>query len=130
MKLSQPLLALCLAASLYACGGGDASDTRLPDANSANKVGPGITVTVPYLTGGKAYTTSGAEAVFEGGVCGGGNGQLSALWIYGDGSSSTAPNRHTYVTDNTIRFYDLVVKCTDTANNPWATVTAHVEVRP
>lgn len=119
---------LLLPMLLNACGGGDASDVRLPDPNASSKVGPAVSVTAPYLSAG--YATGGAEAVFEGGVCGGGNGQLRAAWMYGDGSSSTASNRHTYPVRSTTIFYDLTVQCTDTANNPAATVTAHVEVRP
>lgn len=115
---------------LNACGGGDASDVRLSDANASNKVGPAVTVTAPSLSGGQSFAKGGVEAVFEGGICGGGNGQLSASWMYGDTSSSTASNRHTYPISSIAQFYNLTVKCTDTANNPPATVTSIIEVRP
>jgi hypothetical protein len=119
-----------VAVLLNACGGGDASDVRLPDPNAANKVGPAVTVSAPYLSGGRTYTTGGTEEAFEGGVCSGGNGHLSAAWLYGDGSSSTPSNRHTYPIRSTTVFYGLTVQCTDTASNPTGTVTAIVEVRP
>ena len=119
-----------LTALLHACGGGDAADVRLPDPNAANTVGPAVTVSAPYLSGGRTYTTGSTEEIFEGGICDGGNGQLRAAWLYGDGSSSTPSNRHTYPVRSTTVFYNLTVQCTDTASNPAGTVTAIVEVRP
>jgi hypothetical protein len=115
---------------LNACGGGDASDVRLPDANASKVVGPAVTVTAPTLSGGQAFATGGVEAVFEGGVCDGGNGQFSASWMYGDTSSSTTPNRHTYPVSGIPMVYGLTVQCTDTANNPPAAITALINVRP
>lgn len=121
MRVIQILTSVAFAALLCACGGGDEIPAK------ATTVSTVITVTPPVLI---AAARGGVPVHFGGGACGGGNGQLTATWSYGDGSSSDSGSTHTYPVAATTQSYSLIVKCTDTANNPWATITAIIQVAP
>lgn len=121
MTLSKSMLCLGLAALLLACGGGN--DSPAPTATSY----PAITLTPPVLSGGKTHATVGVAESFEGGICSGGNGQLTTIWSYGDESDTTTSRTHTYTKAN-IGGFGLTVKCTDTAGTPWATMAAIISV--
>lgn len=141
MTLTQPRTPLCLAAQpsasagavlsvlligfLCACGGGD--ETRTPKDTT---VYPAITITPAYRT---TAAQVGVPVQFEGGLCGGGNGQLKALWTFGDGQEFTESDfgiqthTHTYAYAG---YFPLRVRCFDTSTTTWATSSSYIEVFP
>lgn len=103
-KLS-PIAGLILATMLGACGGGKGDD---PAPASAPPV-----IKVSAIKASSATPTNAqAELQFEGGVCSGGTGTLTALWDFGDGTGSGSYAPHTYDTDGT---KTVTVTCTDSA---------------
>lgn len=119
MTLGKSMACMGLAVLLLGCGGGDGNPTPSTVSRGA------ITLTPPVLSGGKAAATAGVAESFEGGLCSGGNGVLTTIWSYGDGSTITNSNIHTYAIAGD---FSLTVKCTDTAGTPWAVVTAIIRV--
>ena len=117
------LLGLILAALVGACGGGG-TGTVPTKANSlvSTKTYPAVTVTPAYLS---VEPRAGVPVQFEGGVCGGGNGQLRAAWNFGDNTPTADSGAHTYARAGSFPFW---VQCTDTAGSPVATVRAEIEV--
>ena len=123
MKLSKKLLGLCLATLLCACGGSDETPTKASTARVP------ITITQPFQIA-TATARGDVPVQFGGGDCGGGNGQLTATWIYGDRSSSDNGKTHIYPVSATTQKYALTVQCNDTVNNPPATHTGFITVDP
>lgn len=121
MNFIKPLTILGLALQLCACGGGDSGSTKAASGSVALTVSAPVWTTTPR--GGVAFT-------FGGGACGGGNGEYTALWSYGDGSASTIDRTHTYPVSATTQFYQITVTCTDTASDPAASITLPVSVDP
>lgn len=117
--LRTPLcLAALLSALLGACGGGGANAPLSPTSY------PSITIT-PFSI--STPPQAGVEAQFEGGICGGGNGQLTATWNFGDNTPTAHTGTHTYAQAG---WFPLWVQCTDTSGSPWATVKGDIHVLP
>ena len=121
MRVIQILTSVAFAALLCSCGGGDEIPAK------ATTVSTVITVTPPVFNG---PARSGDSVTFGGGACVGGNGELTAMWSYGDGSPNDIKRTHTYSATATT-FYLVTVTCTDTANNPAVTTEAlRIQVDP
>ncbi len=120
------VLSVILVGFLCACGGGG-GETRVP---ADTKVYPPITITAAFRVN-EAHV--GVPVQFEGGICGGGNSQLKALWTFGDSEEFTETNfdiqshTHTYATAG---YYPLRVRCSDTSTTTWATSSAYIQVFP
>lgn len=121
MRVIQILITVGLAALLCACGGGDDTAAKAVTGSAV------ITATAPVFNG---PVHSGDSVTFGGGACVGGNGELTAMWSYGDGSPNDIKRTHTYSATATT-FYLVTVTCTDTANNPAVTTEAlRIQVDP
>ena len=115
---------------LCACGGGGGGGElrTLKDTT----VYPPVTIT-PAVRLNEAR--AGVPVQFDGGVCGGGNGQLTAQWTFGDGQVVINPTdkSHTYTFPG---YYPLRVRCSDSSDGAgvsyatWSTSSAYIEVFP
>ena len=124
--LQGAVLGVLLVGLLCACGGGG-GETRVPKDTT---VYPPITITPAYRV---TEARVGVPVQFEGGACSGGNGQLPALWTFGDGQEfvesdfGVPTHTHTYAYAG---YYPLRVRCYDTSTTTWATSSAYIEVFP
>jgi hypothetical protein len=123
LKKLSPLAGLILTGLLSACGGG--GDEPPPPA--APPPPPGITVSALSLnsTTPKPYATDALQ--FDGGVCSGGTGTLTAAWDFGDGNGSGAYAPHTYL-DSVAGTHTVTVTCTDTAGTAAGVATLQLNV--
>lgn len=117
--LRPTLLTVPVTILMCACGGGSPND---PIASP--KSYPAVTVTIPSA---RSTVHAGVEVQFDGGVCGGGNGQLAAAWNFGDNTPIANTNTHTYARAGT---FPLWVQCTDTSGSPSAMVVSNILVLP
>ncbi len=88
VKLS-PIAAAVSATLLSACGGGGGGDPIAP---------PAIKVSPIALSKATPLAIAENELQFDGGVCSGGSGDLTASWDFGDKTPASASNTHTYAT--------------------------------
>lgn len=117
--LRPTVLIVPMAILMCACGGGSPNS---PLVNT--KSYPAVTITGPAP---RTTVHAGVEVQFDGGVCGGGNGQLTASWNYGDNTPLTPSNTHTYARAGS---FPLWVQCTDTSGSPSAVVVGNILVLP
>jgi len=121
MRFSNPLVPFCLAALLVACGGGDVNEsqpTKLPSRL--------ITMTRPDLTGDTPIIV-GTTRQFDGGICAGGNGVLTAHWLYSDGPTGNPPNVHTFNREGN---QSLLAFCTSSNGDPTDKHSLNLDVLP
>lgn len=102
----SPIAVATLATLLSACGGGKGDD---PAPIPAIKVSP--------IALSKATPLAIAEndLQFDGGVCSGGSGDLTASWDFGDKTPTSTSNIHNYAIGDAS--YTVKVTCTDAAGN-------------
>lgn len=108
LKKLSPLTGLILTALLSACGGGGGDE---PPPPAAPPPPPAITVSAITLTPSPIAQNA---LQFDGGVCGGGTGTLTAAWEFGDTTGPSGSNTHTYA-ETATGLRTVTVKCTDTA---------------
>ena len=128
LKKLSPLAGLLLTALLSACGGGG-DDAPPPPAAP---IPPAITITNVALSSTSPAAYAENVLVFDGGVCGGGTGALTATWDYGDGTTpvvnpGTNPT-HTYAEAKTGQ-NTVTVKCADTAGTAIQTNTLKLTIQ-
>ena len=128
LKKLSPLAGLLLTALLSACGGGG-DDAPPPPAAP---IPPAITITNVALSSTSPAAYAENVLVFDGGVCGGGTGALTATWDYGDGTTLVvnpgANPTHTYAEAKTGP-NTVTVKCADTAGTAIQTSTLKLTIQ-
>ncbi len=102
----SPIAVATLATLLSACGGGKSDDPAPP---------PAIKVSAIALSKATPLAIAENELQFEGGVCSGGRGDLTASWDFGDKTPESTSNTHTYTTGDAS--YTVKVTCTDATGN-------------
>lgn len=107
IKLS-PIAIATLATLLSACGGGKSDDPAPP---------PAIKISPIALSKAIPLAIAENELQFEGGVCTGGSGNLTASWDFGDKTEASTSSTHTYATTTGNASYTVKVTCTDAAGN-------------
>lgn len=118
IKIS-PIAGAILATLLSACGG--KGDDPAPVAPPAiNVSGISLSKTTP-----RAIAESAVQ--FDGGVCSGGTGTLTATWDFGDGTGASSSNTHTYA-ETAKGANTVTVTCTDTAGTAAKAATFGVTV--
>ncbi|MBK7001951.1 MAG: PKD domain-containing protein [Rhodoferax sp.] len=102
----SPIAVATLATLLSACGGGKGDDPAPI---------PAVKVSAIALSKATPQAIAENELQFDGGVCSGGSGDLTASWDFGDKTPASTSNTHTYVTGDAS--YTVKVTCTDAAGN-------------
>ena len=110
----SPIAVAILATMLSACGGG--GDEPPPPAPV---IPPAITVSSVSLSTSTPRAFAEDPLQFNGGVCSGGKGTLTASWDFGDGTGTGSSNTHTYAEAN-VGAKVVTVTCTDSAGTAGA----------
>ncbi len=123
LKKLSPLAGLILTGLLSACGGGG-GDAPPP---AAPPPPPAITVSALSLNSATPNTIAENTLRFDGGVCSGGTGTLTAAWDFGDSTTVGSYAPHNYL-DSAAGTRTVTVTCTDTAGTTAGTATLRLTV--
>lgn len=128
LKKLSPLAGLMLTAVLSACGGGGDDEPAAPAAPPP----PAITVSAVALSSTSPAAYADNVLVFDGGVCDGGTGTLTATWDFGDGTTPVvnpgANPTHTYAEEKAGP-NAVTVNCADTAGTAIQTNTLKLTIQ-